>query len=529
MVALLVHLKLTLLKNSLRRSAWRTVGLVIGMVYALAVVVGVLIGLVALRWTSAALTADVTVLAFSLLTVGWLMLSLLVFGMDETVDPSKFALLPVRARELLPGLFVAGLIGSPGIATVLVSAGLVATWARSVPLTLAALIAFPLGVATCFLLARAATATFASFLASRRFRDVAFVLLAVGAGLLGIAGNLLGNVAGSMGSQSRQLLTEVARIVGWTPFGWAWSIPADVARGHWLTAGLHLLLAVGLVVGLTWAWGHFLAMRLVEPVEAGGASAKAKEGTLVERLYPATPAGGVAERTLRYWRRDPRYVAGVAGLLIAPVVIMATQLVNPGGSLGVAAFAPVIMALLIGITLAQDLSYDGTGIWLHISTGVSGAADRAGRVMSTMTIFGPLLLVLLIASFTLTQQWQLVAPVVSLTVGLTLIGLGVGAYVGALWQWPAPPPGGNPFQRGNSGGLPALLSFGVTTAGTVLLGLPTIALAVGSIWVSWLAYVGIVVGSLSGLLVLRLGIRWGGRRLERRWPEVMESVSEKIA
>ena len=40
-------------------------------------------------------------------------MSLLVFGVDETVDPAKFALLPVRARELLPGLLVAGLIGSP--------------------------------------------------------------------------------------------------------------------------------------------------------------------------------------------------------------------------------------------------------------------------------------------------------------------------------------------------------------------------------------------------------------------------------
>ena len=58
MVALLVQLKLTLLRNSLRRSVWRTVGLIIGIVYALGVVVLALVGLVALRWTSVALTAD---------------------------------------------------------------------------------------------------------------------------------------------------------------------------------------------------------------------------------------------------------------------------------------------------------------------------------------------------------------------------------------------------------------------------------------------------------------------------------------
>ena len=107
MVALLVRLKLTLLRNSLRRSVWRTVGLIIGIVYGLGVVAAVLAGLVALRWTSTDLTADVTVVAFSALSVGWLLMSLLVFGVDETVDPARFALLPVRARELLPGLLAA--------------------------------------------------------------------------------------------------------------------------------------------------------------------------------------------------------------------------------------------------------------------------------------------------------------------------------------------------------------------------------------------------------------------------------------
>ena len=73
-------------------------------------------------------------------------MSLLVFGVDETVDPARFALLPVRARELLPGLLAAALVGVPGVATVLMGLGLVVTWARSPLLTAAALVAMPLGV-----------------------------------------------------------------------------------------------------------------------------------------------------------------------------------------------------------------------------------------------------------------------------------------------------------------------------------------------------------------------------------------------
>ena len=334
MVALLVRLKLTLLRNSLRRSVWRTVGLIIGMVYALGVVVLALAGLVALRSTSLSLTADVTVLAFALLTLGWLVMSLLVYGVDETVDPAKFALLPVRASQLLPGLFIAGLIGTPGIATLLVSAGLIVTWARSLPLTLAALLAFALGTATCFLLSRASTAAFAAFLASRRFRDLAFVVLALFGAGLAIGGNVLGSLAQVGLFQIRQTLADLAQLAAWTPFGWAWSIPADVARGHWLVAAIHLALATGLTLGLCAAWGRFLGARLVEPIEGGRGSTRVREAGFVDRLYPASPAGGVAGRALRYWRRDPRYVAGIAGFLIAPVVIIVTQLTNPqaGGS-----------------------------------------------------------------------------------------------------------------------------------------------------------------------------------------------------
>ena len=94
---------------------------------------------------------------------------------------------------------------------------------------------------------------------------------------------------------------------------------------------MHLVLALAFVAVLWRAWEHFLAARLVEPVEGGGGgeATRAAHSGWVERLYPATPAGGVAARTLRYWRRDPRYVAGVAGFLIAPVVLIATSVSTP--------------------------------------------------------------------------------------------------------------------------------------------------------------------------------------------------------
>ena len=64
-------------------------------------------------------------------------------------------------------------------------------------------------------------------------------------------------------------------------------------------AGLRLLLALGLLAGLWFAWGHFLECRLTEPLEAARGTGRVRGRGLVDRLYPATPAGGVAARTLR--------------------------------------------------------------------------------------------------------------------------------------------------------------------------------------------------------------------------------------
>jgi ABC-2 type transport system permease protein len=528
-VALLVRLKLTLLRNSLKRSVWRTVGLIIAMVYALGVVILVLAALIGLRYASLALTADVTVIGYACVTLGWLLMSILVFGVDETIDPAKFALLPVRARELLPGLLIAGLIGTPGVATVLAGAGLVITWARTVPLTLAALVAVPLGVTTCFLLSRAATAAFASFLASRRFRDLAFVGVALLGVTMAVAGNLVSAIVGTDISELRRSLADLAVVASWSPFGWAWAIPADVSRGGWTVAGVHLMLAIALV-GLLWlTWEHFLARGLVSPMDSGGTASKVRDSTAVERLYPASPAGGVAGRTLRYWRRDPRYLAGIAGFLIGPIVLIITQLINPAGSAAIAVFAPCLLGLLVGFSLAQDLSYDGTALWLHISAGITGADDRIGRVMSTVTIFLPLTVILLVVAMITTGEWRLLAPAVGLTLALMLTGLGVASLVGALWQWPAPPPGANPFSQGRAGGLPSLLSFTATMFGTLILALPTIGLVIWSFFTPWVGYLTLPVGLICGFLVLRVGISQGGRILDRRWPEAMLAVSEKAA
>ena len=137
-------------------------------------------------------------------------------------------------------------------------------------MTVAAVVAFPLGVATCILLARAATAALAAVLASRRFRDLVWSGFALFGVVVGLGANLLGAFGAADPGRLRQALALIAQVAGWSPFGWAWVVPADVARGRWLAAGVHLLLAAVLVALLWRAWGHVLDVRLTSPIESGG-------------------------------------------------------------------------------------------------------------------------------------------------------------------------------------------------------------------------------------------------------------------
>ena len=97
-VGLLVQLKLRLLRNGLTRSVWKIVGLVVGGLYGLFVVAMAWIGFGALRFAAPEYIGPVTVVVFSLISIGWVIFSTLVFGIDDTLNPARFALLPLSAQ-----------------------------------------------------------------------------------------------------------------------------------------------------------------------------------------------------------------------------------------------------------------------------------------------------------------------------------------------------------------------------------------------------------------------------------------------
>ena len=279
-------------------------------------------------------------------------MSLLVFGVDETVDPARFALLPVRARELLPGLLAAALVGVPGRGH---RADRRRGWwspgRGTLPLTAAAVLAMPLGVVTLRAAGpgghrgagRGAGVPAVPGPGLRRRRPVQRRRSRLGS-------NLLGSLADSDPARLRAALGRGgpgARLVARSA-GPGRSPPMSLAATG-SSPGSTCCSPLGLVVGSCGGAGR-TSWTAGSPrrSSSGGDSRPVKESGWVDRIFPATPAGGVAARTLRYWRRDPRYLAGVAGFLIGPVILIVLQLINPDGNGLVAVFAPTLVGLLVG-------------------------------------------------------------------------------------------------------------------------------------------------------------------------------------
>ena len=519
----LVGLKLLLLRNGFRRSSWQLVAFVLGALWALVLVLSLGGGLIALRFSPMDLAGPVVVGGGTLAVLGWAFLPLVAFGVDETLDPGRFATFGVPRRALVPGLLLGGLVGIPGVATALLAVAVVVSFSRSLPAVPFCLLALAVGVLTAVAASRTTTTVAAAVLRGRRTRDA----LAVLGGVLAVGIGPGFNVALERAGDVVQLGRDIAGVAGWTPPGFAFAAAADAAAGRWGTALLRLLLALLVLAGLLRAWTAALGPAGTGPTgrgDTGGARVDTRGHPVLDRL-PAVPAVAVALRCSRYWRRDPRYLLSAASLLVIPllvVVLPASQGRGFGAWLLVAGPA---LAFVMGWSLHNDVAYDHSAFALHVAAGVRGRDDRAGRVLAASLWQVPVALVVAVAGAVLSDHADLVPAVLGATLGLLGAGLGVSSVASALAPYPAPPPGANPFQQPRGAGAAAVLAQLATSGLTTALALPALVPAVvalfGPTWAGWIALpVGIV---LCGLWTW-LGITQGGAVLDRRAPEVLARV-----
>lgn len=206
-----VRLKLALLRNGLRQSGGRRAAYVASAVVTLLFAALQLIGLIALRGHEHA--ASLVVLLVAVLGLGWAVMPLFFPSGDETLDPTRLVMLPLRPRPLVRALLAASLVGVGPLFTVLMLLGSVIAVAHGAFAYVLSVPAVVIGLLVCVAFARAVATANIRLLTSRRGRDLAVLsglVVAVGAQVVNFG-------AQRLGSAGLGQLDPAADVLAWVP------------------------------------------------------------------------------------------------------------------------------------------------------------------------------------------------------------------------------------------------------------------------------------------------------------------------
>ena len=520
MVAQILRLKLVLLGNSFRRTPWQVVGLVFGLLYGLGTATFLSAALVALRFFDADLARSAVIVFGGIIIVVFAVLPL-VLGIDDVLDPRKFSLFGLSNTVLATAIGVASLLSVPAIVITIIAVAQTATWSRGGAEYPLSIVAAVLIVITCVLSSRIST-TLASFLLStRRSRDISTL---VGVALLVAATPLIVVLANvDWATQGASVLSSVADVLGWTPIGLAWSVPADSAIGLEGQAFGKLALAIVWALVLFLVWRVLLGAVLVTP----GRQAQAKKylGLGWFDRVPGTPAGAIAARSLTYWTRDARYVTSLVVIPLVPAVMIVALLVAGLPLQGLALLPVPVMCLFLSWSVHNDVSFDNTAIWLHLASSTRGRDDRWGRLAPALGVGVLLVTVGSVMSAAVFGDWIVLPSIIGVSAAILLVGLGLSSIMSARFPYPAVRPGDSPFSQPQAGGNAAGLIQALSFFGILLLAAPALTAAVLGFLLNpaW-HFVALVLGLGIGVAALLGGVRAGSIVYDRRTSELLAAA-----
>ncbi|MFJ7064705.1 transporter [Streptomyces sp. NPDC101115] len=527
LTSVFVRLKLSLLKNGLKQSGGRTAAYVASIVVSVLFAVGMMLGFLLLRGHTDA--ATVTVLLIGVIALSWTVMPLFVPSGDETLDPSRLVMLPLRPRPLVRALLVASLVGVGPVLTLCLAVGAALALARGAAGVVVAVLAVPLVVVVCVALSRAVAAANVRLLTSRKGRDLAVLsglVIAVGMQLVNFGAQRLSQ-AGGMSS-----LGPAAEVVGWLPPASAVSAIDAAGDGDHLTAAAKLLLTAAAVAALAHWWQRSLVRLMVEPDGStiGAASdAGAKDPSssgLLGRLLPGGRTGTVMERSLRYIWRDPKTKAAwVTSLAIGAIVPLFNALQGTG-TIYFACFASGMLGMLMYNQFGQDTS----AFWMvaqTISTKADAYAELRARALALLTVTVPYTALVTAVTAAILGQWDRLPEALGVAYALLGAMMATGAVASANFPYSIPQDSAYKNVAPGQGGLAWISIFGGMLA-AALLSAPVLGLTLflhladheSLLWTL------LPFGVLYGALITWAGLRAAAPRVAKRLPEILAAVSK---
>lgn len=501
-----VRLKLSLLRNGLKQSGGRRAAYVVSAVLVVLFGALQLLGLIALHGNDHALS--VVVLLVAVLALGWAVMPLFFPGGDETLDPTRLVMLPLRPRPLVQALLAASLVGIGPLFTLLLLAGSVISVAHGGAAYAVGVVAVVLALLVCVALARAVAAANIRLLTSRKGRDLAVLsglVVAIGAQLVNFG-------AQHLGSSGLTQLDPVAEVLKWVPPAAAVGAVESVSEGSYGAATLQLALTLGALVLLLAVWSRHLTRLMTSPdgstLQAAEPTARERTSGGLTRLLPAGRTGTVMERSLRYIWRDPKTKAAWVTSLAIGLIVPVFNALQGTGSIYFACFA----AGMLGIQMYNQFGQDTSAFWM-VATTISSPRDAyvelRGRALALLLITLPYATLVTVVTTAMLGDWPRLPEVLGLSFALLGAMLATGAWTSARFPYSIPQEGYKNVAPGQAGLAWISIFGGMVSA--ALLSAPVI---VAAIWVNVAKN-----GDEWGWLLLPVGaaygatITWAGLRL----------------
>ncbi|WP_236244158.1 transporter [Streptomyces sp. CC210A] len=522
----LVRLKLSLLRNGLRQSSGRTAAFVVSVVFAVLFAAAQLLGLLLLRGTDAA--ATVAVLSLAVLGLGWAVMPLFFPSGDETLDPTRLVMLPLRAAPLVRGLLVASLVGVGPLFTLCVAVGAGLSVARGAGAVALAGPAVLVALLVCVALARAVAAANIRLLTSRKGRDLALLsglVVAVGIQVVNFGAQRLGAAGTGLAP-----LEPAAAVARWVPPASAVAAVDSASRGAWAEAVAQLLLSVAALGLLLVWWQRSLTKLMTAPdastlAAAGGGAAK-RSGGRGAGLWPEGRTGAVVQRTLRYAWRDPKTKSAWVTSLVLGLIIPLFNAVQGVGTVYWACFGVAMLGFLMFNQFGQDTS----AFWmvaLTISSPRDAYEELRARALALLLVSLPYVTLVTGVMAAVLGDWEALPGALGLSYGLLGSLVALGALSSAFFPYSIPQDSAYKNVAPGQGAL-AWLSMGAAFVGMTVLTAPVAGLQAWSVLsgrpsLGWLV---LVVGAVWGALLAWAGLRWSATRTAARLPEILTAVSK---
>jgi ABC-2 type transport system permease protein len=457
----------------------------------------------------------------------WVTLPVIIFPLDENLDPQQLAVLPISHRKLITGLTAASFVAPATVVPVLVLG------ANSVVLRDGWWMVIPASAVYLGLLAVGSqlfSAAVSAILRTRRGRDIAtFLILGLAAGSFFVYRTISTVVDGEglTGAVFSHPISDWAVVI---PPMAAQRAIVEAASGDPLSGiGFLLAASVGLLA-LASLWRRLLGWMLTTPLEGSRPAARARRSGFTSGLWGVIPT--LARKELRFYVRDPRQrlvwtgTVIFVGLAVAGAVMGTTGFFDIRDNEWAPLMAPVLV-LFVGLPIALNLfGWERNAASYLFVLPASPRQLLLGKnlAVTTALVIETILLALLLSWFTGFWQWTwLVLP---LTVAAIGSQMAVGNLVSVITPLRLPREGTDVFAQSTEQGCLAIVSQTVSffTIGVLLVvpaSIVALTVAFGQVIKPWQAAIATIVW---GVLIYSLSLWIAAKLLRRRLPEVMAWV-----